>query len=49
MMSVWVNKRIEKLLKIWCCEVMTFLRAKIKTELRYNVCNDVTVEEECDV
>jgi len=28
---------------------MIFLRVRIKTELRYNVCNDVTVKEECNM
>ncbi len=28
---------------------MTFLRAEAKIELRCNVCNDITAEEECDV
>jgi len=46
-MSVWVNKKIKKLLRIQCCEVMTFLRIEMKTELRYNVYNDVIVKEEC--
>ena len=48
-MSVWANKRVEKLLRVWCCEVMTFLRAEMKTELRCNVYDDVIVKEECDV
>ena len=48
-MSVWVNKRIKKLLRVWCYEVTTSLRAEMKTELRHNVCNDITVKEKCDV
>ncbi len=28
---------------------MTSLRAEVKTELRCNVCDDITVEEKCDV
>ncbi len=47
-MSVWANKRIKKSLRVWCYEVMTSLRAEMKTELRCNVCNDVTVKEKCD-
>ena len=28
---------------------MTSLRVKMKTELRYNVCDDVIAEKECDI
>ncbi len=48
-MSVWVNKKIKKLLRVWCCEVMTFLRAEIKIKLRCNMCDDITAEKECDM
>ncbi len=48
-MSVWVNKKIEKLLRVWCCEVITFLRTEIKTELRCNMYNDVIAEEKCNI
>jgi len=46
-MSVWVNKKIKKLLKVWCYEVMIFLRIKIKIKLKCNVCDNITAEEEC--
>ncbi len=46
-MSVWVNKRVEKLLRVWCCEVMISLRTETKTELRHNMCDDIIVKEEC--
>ncbi len=48
-MSMWINKKIEKLLRIWCHEVMISLRAEMKTELRCNVCDNVTMKEKCDV
>ena len=48
-MSAWVNKRIEKLLRVWHCEVMIFLRTEIKIELRCNVCNDIIIKEECNI
>ena len=28
---------------------MTFLRAEIKMKLKCNICNDITVKEECNV
>ncbi len=46
-MSAWVNKKIEKLLRIWCCEVMIFLRVEIKTKLRHNVYDDAAAEKKC--
>ncbi len=49
MMSVWANKKIKKLLRVQCYEVMTFLRAETKMKLRYNVCDDTITEEKCDV
>ncbi len=40
-----MNKRIEKLLRVWCYEVMIFLESEITIELRCNVCNDAIIEE----
>ncbi len=48
-MSVWVNKKIKKSLRVWCYEVTIFLEIEIKTKLRCNVCNDITAEEKCDI
>ncbi len=49
MVPVWVNKKVEKLLRIWYYEVIISLRAETKMKLRHNVCNDATVKEKCDV
>ena len=49
MVSVWANKRIKNLLRVQCCEVMTSLRVEMKTELRHNMCDNITAEEECDI
>ncbi len=48
-MSAWANKKVKKLLRIWCYEVMILLEAEMKTKLRYNVYNNVTVKEKCNV
>jgi len=48
-MSVWANKKIEKLLRVWCCEVMTFSEIEVKIKLRCNMCDNATAEEKCDV
>ena len=48
-MSMWVNKKVKKLLRVWCYEVMTFLETEIKTELKCNVCDDATAEEEYNI
>ncbi len=47
MMSVWANKKVKKLLRIWCYEITTSLRTEIKIKLRHNVYDDTTAEEEC--
>ncbi len=48
-MLMWVNKKIEKLLRVWCYEVIISLKTEVKTELRCNVCDNITVKEECDI
>ena len=48
-MSVWANKKVKKLLRVWCYEVMTFLRTETKMKLRCNVCDDTITEEKCDM
>ncbi len=49
MMSVWANKKIKKLLRVQCYEVTTSLKVEVKTELRHNVCDEITVKEKYNI
>jgi len=44
-----VNKKIKKLLRVQCYEVMTFLEIEMKMKLRHNVYDNATVKEKYNV
>ena len=48
-MSVWINKKVKKLLRVQYYEVTTFLRIEAKIKLRCNVYDDATAKKKCCV